>query len=46
MTSEGKQVRNGKAFEYAIAMQYYAYLHDRDTAVEIVENDAFLWWFK
>ncbi len=42
MTSEGKQVKNGKAFEYAIAMQYYAYLHDRGTAVEIVENDAFV----
>lgn len=41
MGSEGKQVRNGKAFEYAIATQYYAYLQGRGNAVDIVENKAF-----
>lgn len=41
MTSGGKQVRNGKAFEYAIAVQYYAYLRDKGNIVSIVENKAF-----
>lgn len=41
MASDGKQVRNGKAFEYAIAIQYYTYLKDRCNAVSIVENNAF-----
>lgn len=40
MSSEGNQVRNGKAFEYAIAMQYYAYLFRNGVNVQVVENKA------
>lgn len=40
MSSEGKQVRNGKAFEYAIATQYYTYLLDRGCKVSVIENNA------
>ena len=37
----GLQVRNGKAFEYALAKQYYEYLCNEGVNVELLENDAF-----
>jgi len=37
---QGEQVRNGKAFEYALAFQYYAYLQTLGKNVELVENSA------
>ncbi len=40
MSSTGKQVKNGKAFEYSIAMQYNAYLLNQGKNVCIVENNA------
>ena len=40
MNSEGKQIRNGKAFEYAIATQYYTYLLDRWWKLGIIDNNA------
>ena len=36
----GIQVRNGKAFEYALAKQYYEYLNGHGINVELIENDA------
>ena len=36
----GKQVKNGKAFEYALAKQYYEYLRNVGINVELIENDA------
>ena len=36
----GIQVRNGKAFEYALAKQYYEYLNNHGINVELIENDA------
>lgn len=40
MTVKGKQVRNGKAFEYAIAMQYGSYLQNAGKSIRIAENNA------
>lgn len=39
--SEGQQVKNGKAFEYAIALSYYKHLSQLGLAVCMEENDAF-----
>ena len=36
----GTQVKNGKAFEYALAKQYYEYLRDVGINVQLIENDA------
>lgn len=41
MSSVGKQVRNGKAFEYAIAMQYYIFLDNKGYKVRIIDDDVF-----
>ncbi len=41
MASSGQQVKNGKAFEYAIAKTYYNYIASLDIPVEWVDNDAF-----
>lgn len=41
MAVAGKQVINGKAFEYAIAFQYYNFLSADNIPVELFENDAF-----
>lgn len=38
--ADGVQVRNGKAFEYAIAYQYYNYLKNLDLEVVFVDNPA------
>lgn len=38
--SNGQQVKNGKAFEYAIAVEYQRYLNDNGYAAKIVENEA------
>ncbi|MDE7419337.1 MAG: HaeIII family restriction endonuclease [Muribaculaceae bacterium] len=40
MASSGKQVKNGKAFEYAIARTYYDYISSMGIPVEWVESDA------
>lgn len=40
MASSGKQVINGKAFEYAIAVQYYNFLSSNNVDVNLIENDA------
>lgn len=37
---EGKQVKNGKAFEYSLAHQYYLFLKSNNIIVELVENSA------
>lgn len=37
----GTQVRNGKAFEYALAMAYYSYLLEKEIDVVIVNDNAF-----
>ena len=39
--SEGQQVKNGKAFEYALALSYYEHLSQLGLAVCMEENDAF-----
>lgn len=36
----GLQVKNGKAFEYALAKQYYDYLKNAGVNTELLENDA------
>ena len=36
----GQQVRNGKAFEFALAKQYYEYLKEMKVNVVLLENDA------
>ena len=38
---EAQQVKNGKAFEYAIALSYYEHLSQLGLAVCMEENDAF-----
>lgn len=40
MASDGKQVRNGKAFEYALAEQYYKYFKRLGKSVVVVDNNA------
>lgn len=40
MASSGQQVKNGKAFEYAIAHKYYEYIASLGLPVEWVDNDA------
>ena len=40
MPTKGKQVKNGKAFEYAIAFQYYSYLLNANMNVNLVSNSA------
>ena len=37
---QGEQVKNGKAFEYSLAYQYYESLKTRGIHVELVENSA------
>ena len=37
---QGEQVKNGKAFEYALANQYYIFLQAMEKSVELVENSA------
>ena len=37
---QGEQVKNGKAFEYALAYHYYACLYALGKNVELVENSA------
>lgn len=39
--ANGDQVKNGKAFEYAIALEYYRYLRSKDIKVEFLEDKAF-----
>ena len=38
--AQGEQVKNGKAFEYALAFQYYSHLQAMGKKVELVENSA------
>lgn len=40
MASSGQQVRNGKAFEYAIALQYHDYISSLGLPVKWVDCDA------
>lgn len=40
MPTKGKQVKNGKAFEYAIAYQYYSYLLNANMNVNLISNAA------
>lgn len=40
MGFSGQQVKNGKAFEYAIAFQYYSYLTERGISVHLIQNSA------
>lgn len=42
MATAGKQVRNGKAFEYAIAQEYHDFLKKRGGNVQLSEDSAFL----
>lgn len=37
---QGEQVKNGKAFEFSLAYQYFACLQNMGKAVELVENSA------
>lgn len=37
----GNQVKNGKSFEYALAIQYVEYLAQLGVRVEIIEDDAY-----
>lgn len=37
---KGVQVKNGKAFEYSLAYQYYIYLQHENINVEMVDNSA------
>lgn len=37
---QGDQVKNGKAFEYSLAFQYYQYLRSINKNVELVDNSA------
>lgn len=37
---QGEQVKNGKAFEYSLAYQYYTYLLSKRKNVELVQNSA------
>lgn len=41
MASSGKQVKNGKAFEYAIAIQYSDFLKNHGLKVQLTENKAY-----
>ena len=38
---QGDQVKNGKAFEYALANAYAVFVGDKGKNVSFVENDAF-----
>ena len=38
--AQGSQVKNGKAFEYAIAKMYCEYIHQQGRKAMLVENDA------
>ena len=38
---QGDQVRNGKAFEYAIAKEYKKYISQEGRNVTLVENEAY-----
>ncbi|MDE6695487.1 MAG: HaeIII family restriction endonuclease [Muribaculaceae bacterium] len=40
MASSGQQVKNGKAFEYAIAKTYFDYITSLGVPVELVDSDA------
>ena len=37
---QGEQVKNGKAFEFSLAYQYYSHLKSKGKNVELVENSA------
>lgn len=39
--ANGEQVRNGKAFEYALAFAYSTYLTEQGVDLELVEDSAF-----
>lgn len=39
--ANGEQVRNGKAFEYALAFAYNSYLTEQGVNLELVEDSAF-----
>ena len=39
MPATNEQVRNGKAFEYAIAYSYASFLQQKGLIVSLVEND-------
>lgn len=39
MVKSGSQVRNGKAFEYALAKEYYKYILSEGKKVELVDDD-------
>lgn len=41
MAKSGSQVRSGKAFEFALANEYYKYVLAKGLRVEIVEDDKF-----
>lgn len=38
---QGEQVKNGKAFEYSIAYQYFVYLQSKGKSVEMIKNAAY-----
>ena len=38
---QGNQVRNGKAFEYALATQYSQYLGEQHVNIKLVEDDVY-----
>lgn len=38
--AQGEQVKNGKAFEYSLANEYYSYLRNFGVTVEFVDNSA------
>lgn len=42
MAKSGTQVRSGKAFEYALAEQYYKYLRSQGLSVKLLKDDKFL----
>lgn len=37
---QGEQVKNGKAFEFSLAYQYYSYLRSKGKNVELMESSA------
>ena len=37
---QGEQVKNGKAFEYSLAYQYYRYLQSIGKSVKLIEDSA------
>lgn len=41
MSQSGNQVKSGKAFEYALAQEYYHYLSSQGINVELIEDRAY-----